>query len=57
MARRCNEHNIRPLNNGRPAYLSIGCQYETAHMSHDEIHKVQDLWRAHSLDGGKRVVS
>jgi anaerobic magnesium-protoporphyrin IX monomethyl ester cyclase len=57
MARHYKEHDIRPLNNSRPAYLSIGSQYETDHMSHDEIHKVQDLWRANSLDGGKRVVS
>ena len=57
LARHYKEHNIWPLNNNRPAYLSIGCQYETAHMSHDDIHKVQDLWRTHSLDGGKRIVS
>jgi radical SAM superfamily enzyme YgiQ (UPF0313 family) len=57
MARHYGEHNIRPLNNNRPAYLSIGCQYETDHMSCDEIQKIQGLWRANSLDGGKRIVS
>ena len=57
MARDYKEYNIRPLNNNRPAYISIGSQYETKHMSHQEIHKMQDLWRANSLDGGKRVVS
>jgi hypothetical protein len=51
------DYNIRPLNNDRPAYLSIGSQYETDHMTHDEIQKVQDLWKASSLDGGKRIVS
>ena len=57
MARDYKEYNIRPLNNNRPAYISIGSQYETEHMSHQEIHKMQDLWRANSIDGGKRVVS
>jgi anaerobic magnesium-protoporphyrin IX monomethyl ester cyclase len=50
-------YSIRPLNKARPSYLSIGCQYKTDYMSYEEIQKVQDLWRAHSLDGGKRVVS
>jgi len=57
MAQNYEEYNIRPLNNKRPAYISIGCQYETDRMSYDEIQKVQDLWRAHSLDGGRRIVS
>lgn len=57
MAAHAGDYHIRPLNNHRPAYLSIGCQYETDHMSYREIQKAQDLWRAHSLDGGKRVVS
>jgi len=57
MERHYEDYNIRPLNNDRPVYLSIGSQYETDQMNHDEIHRVQDLWRAHSLDGGKRIVS
>ncbi len=57
MAQHYKEYNIRPLNNKRPAYISIGSQYETEYMSHQEIRKMQDLWRANSLDGGKRVVS
>jgi len=57
MERHYEGYNIRPLNNNRPVYLSIGSQYETDQMNHDEIHRVQDLWRAHSLDGGKRIVS
>jgi anaerobic magnesium-protoporphyrin IX monomethyl ester cyclase len=57
MARHYKEYNIHPLNNKRPAYISIGSQYETEYMSHQEIRKMQDLWRANSLDGGKRVVS
>lgn len=57
MARHYADYNIRPLNNDRPAYLSVGCQYETDHMTYDEIQKVQELWKANSLDGGKRIVS
>lgn len=57
MAQHYEGYNIRPLNNNRPAYLSIGCQYETDHMNYDEIQKIQGLWRAHSLDRGRRIVS
>jgi anaerobic magnesium-protoporphyrin IX monomethyl ester cyclase len=57
MARHYEDYNIRPLNTNRPPYLSIGCQYETDHMNIDEINRVQALWRAHSLDRGRRIVS
>jgi radical SAM superfamily enzyme YgiQ (UPF0313 family) len=57
MALHYEDYNIRPLNTQRPGYMSIGCQYETDSMTSDEIHKVQHLWRANSLDGGKRIVS
>ncbi len=57
MARHYEDYNILPLNTRRPAYLSIGCQYETDYMSTKEITKVQDMWRAHSLDRGRRIVS
>jgi anaerobic magnesium-protoporphyrin IX monomethyl ester cyclase len=57
MARHYEDYNIRPLNTKRPPYLSIGCQYETDHMNIDEINRVQALWRAHSLDRGRRIVS
>ena len=57
MARHYADYNICPLNNDRPAYLSIGSQFETDRMTHDEIQKVQELWKANSLDGGKRIVS
>ena len=57
MARDYEKYTIRPLNTNRPAYLSIGCQYETDHMAYSDIHKVQALWRAHSLDRGRRIVS
>jgi len=57
MARHYEDYNIRPLNTNNPPYLSIGCQYETDHMTYDEIQKVQELWKANSLDGGKRIVS
>ena len=57
MASHYEDYNIRPLNTKRPAYISIGCQYETDRMSIEEITKVQDMWRAHSLDRGRRIVS
>jgi len=57
MARHHGDYHIRPLNTDRPAYISIGCQYETDHMSTDEIAKVQNMWRSHSLDRGRRIVS
>ncbi len=57
MARHYEEYNIRPMNPKRPTYLSIGCQYETDHMNIDEINRIQDLWRAQSLDRGRRIVS
>jgi len=57
MARDYENYNIRPLNTRRPAYLSIGCQYETDHMAYSDIQKIQALWRAHSLDRGRRIVS
>ena len=57
MARHYKDYNIRPLNTNRPAYLSIGSQYETEHMRSNEIREIQKLWKANSLDGGKRIVS
>jgi len=56
MARHYEDYDIRPLNTNRPAYLSIGCQYETDHMIYSDIHKLQDLCLAHSLAGGRRIV-
>ncbi|RLB88800.1 MAG: hypothetical protein DRH10_07030 [Deltaproteobacteria bacterium] len=57
IARHYEDYGIRPLNTRRPVYLSIGSQYETDYMSHSEIRRVQELWRARSLDGGRRIVS
>ncbi|MBU4209229.1 MAG: B12-binding domain-containing radical SAM protein [Proteobacteria bacterium] len=57
MARHYEDYNIRPLNNNRPAYLSIGSQYETDHIGRNELHQIQQLWQANSIDGGKRIVS
>jgi anaerobic magnesium-protoporphyrin IX monomethyl ester cyclase len=57
MGRHYEDFNIRSLNNNRPGYISVGSQYETDHMTHREMQKVQALWRAHSLDRGRRVVS
>ncbi len=57
MAQHYENYNIHPLNTRRPAYLSIGCQYETDHMVYSDIQKIQALWRAHSRDRGRRIVS
>lgn len=50
-------YGIRPLDATRPSYISVGARYRTDWMSVEEIHRVRDLWRAASLDGGKRMVS
>jgi anaerobic magnesium-protoporphyrin IX monomethyl ester cyclase len=57
LAKHYKDYNIRPLNNSYPAYLSIGSQYETEWFGGNELQKIQNMWRAHSLDGGKRIVS
>ena len=57
MEKNYREYHIQPLNQDRPSYISIGSQYETDAMSQHDIRKIQETWRAHSLDGGKRVVS
>ena len=51
------EYKIKPLNNKRPAYFSIGNNYETDCMKYSEIVKIKDMWRASSLDRGRRIVS
>jgi radical SAM superfamily enzyme YgiQ (UPF0313 family) len=57
LAKHYKDYNIRPLQNSRPAYMSIGSHYETEYFGIHEIQKIKDMWRAHSLDGGKRIVS
>jgi anaerobic magnesium-protoporphyrin IX monomethyl ester cyclase len=57
MSRHYADYGIRPLNVDRPAYISIGSQYETEWMSHKEMRTLQDMWRAESLDRGRRIVS
>jgi len=57
LARHYKDYNIRPLQNSRPAYMSIGSHYETEYFGIDEVQKIKNMWRAHSLDGGKRIVS
>lgn len=54
---RFHDFGIRPLDSRRPHYISIGVRYETRWMSSQEIHRIRDLWREASLDGGKRMVS
>jgi anaerobic magnesium-protoporphyrin IX monomethyl ester cyclase len=51
------KHGVRPLREDFPSFLSIGAQFETDWMSRAEIEQVGNVWRAESLDGGKRVVS
>jgi hypothetical protein len=51
------EYGIRPLDQERPPYLSVGSRYETDWMSVEEMHRVRDLWKEASQDGGKRMVS
>ena len=53
----CREHGIRPITDNLPPYLAIGGAFETEWMSQEEIKQVKGIWRAESLDGGKRVVS
>jgi anaerobic magnesium-protoporphyrin IX monomethyl ester cyclase len=50
-------YGIHPLSTRRPAYISIGSQYETDWMTYGEMQSLQELWRAESLDRGRRVVS
>jgi anaerobic magnesium-protoporphyrin IX monomethyl ester cyclase len=57
LAKHYKDYNIRPLQNSRPAYMSIGSHYETEYFGIHEIQKIKNMWRAHSLDGGKRIVS
>jgi anaerobic magnesium-protoporphyrin IX monomethyl ester cyclase len=54
---RLQESGIRPLDAERPPYMSPGSRYETRWMTVEEIHRVRDLWKAASQDGGKRMVS
>ncbi|MCD6319694.1 MAG: B12-binding domain-containing radical SAM protein [Candidatus Desulfofervidaceae bacterium] len=51
------QYGIKPLPEKRPAYISIGDRYETETMSREEIEKIKMLWRKHSLDKGRRLVS
>ena len=48
---------IRPLERNRPAYISIGRQYETQYLSYAELKKISTIWEKESLDGVKRKVS
>jgi len=57
MAENYGEYGIRPLNERRPAYLSIGSQYETETMGQREMKQIQMRWRSESLDRGRRIVS
>jgi radical SAM superfamily enzyme YgiQ (UPF0313 family) len=57
MERHYKDYSIQPLNDKRPAYISVGSQYETDLMTQQEMRKIQDLWRAASRDRGRRIVS
>ncbi|OIP30422.1 MAG: hypothetical protein CO106_10450 [Deltaproteobacteria bacterium CG_4_9_14_3_um_filter_44_9] len=51
------EFGVRPLEKNIPAYMSIGKQYETEHLSSEELKKIRLIWEKESLDGVKRKVS
>ena len=57
MSEHYEDYGIRPLNPRRKAYMCIGSQYETDWMSFKEMQTLQHLWRAESLDRGRRIVS
>jgi radical SAM superfamily enzyme YgiQ (UPF0313 family) len=57
MSQHYEDYGIRLLNTHRHAYMSIGSQYETNWMSYKEMQTLRDLWRAESLDRGRRIVS
>ena len=57
IARNYEKYNIKPLSNNRPAYLAIGNDFETDSMKYSEIIEIQKLWRANSIDRGRRIVS
>ena len=57
MARHYEDYGIVPTKTRRPPYISIGSQYETRWMSLEEMQTLQGLWRARSIDRGRRVVS
>jgi len=57
IAQHYENYHIRPLNAKRPAYISVGSQYETDCMTQQEMRKIQEMWRANSLDRGRRIVS
>jgi len=57
MSEHYEDYGIRPLNTRRNVYMSIGSQYETNWMSYKEMQTLRDLWRAESLDRGRRIVS
>jgi hypothetical protein len=48
---------IRPFSETIPCYLSIGSRYETDWMTTEEIQEIGSLWKSHSEDGGKHIVS
>jgi radical SAM superfamily enzyme YgiQ (UPF0313 family) len=57
MSRHYEEYGIHPLQVRRPAYISIGSQYETGWMTQEQMQYLQKVWRAESLDRGRRVIS
>jgi anaerobic magnesium-protoporphyrin IX monomethyl ester cyclase len=48
-------HGVRPSSLTRPAYLSVGRDFETAAMSREEIRRMSLLWRLHRSDFGADV--
>ena len=50
-------YGIHPLEKDTPAYMSIGKQYETEHLSYEDLKKISAIWKMESMDGAKRKVS
>lgn len=57
IAARPADFGIHPLRERFPPWMSVGAEFETERMSRAEIERVREVWRAESLDGGKRVIS
>jgi anaerobic magnesium-protoporphyrin IX monomethyl ester cyclase len=57
MAWHYEDYGVIPTKTRRPPYISIGSQYETRWMSLEEMQTLQSLWRARSIDRGRRIVS
>ncbi|MDY6863795.1 MAG: radical SAM protein, partial [Thermodesulfobacteriota bacterium] len=51
------KYGIYPIKGDTLPYISVGRQYETEHLSYNDLKKISTLWEKESLDGVKRKVS